>query len=216
MGKGKISRRSPACVSIKFILQSSKLIPCCTGIAHSKQSDRVDLKLVISYGSRKEVWMPPTTVLIVGPSNIPTRFVLFSWLLWDPITENFHPYRPRSSMKQMNQVKVVRSLMVNSYGKSAASPMFSNLLGSRRAIPFPYTSRWLGKPWQLFLPALVLVLSIRSFLQGSPPKRSVTVSWIVNVVSLSHLMKADVEARRSRTRLLLIMPWKSARWFSMS
>ena len=52
---------------------------CCIGTAHSKQLDRVDSKLVTSYGSLKVVWMPPTTALIVGLSNIPTRFVyLFS------------------------------------------------------------------------------------------------------------------------------------------
>ena len=108
-------------------------------------------------------------------------------------------------MKQMNPVKVVRSLTVNSYAKSPASPMFSNLLVLRRAILSPYISPWLGKPWRLSLPVLVLVPSILSFLQGFLPKRSVIVFRIVKVVLLSHLMKAGVEAKRSLTRLSLIL-----------
>ena len=51
---------------------------------------------------------------------------------------------------------ITRSLMVNSYGKSAVSPMFSHLLVLKRAIPSLYTSRWLGKPWLLSLSAEAL------------------------------------------------------------
>ena len=56
----------------------------------------------------------------------------------------FYLYRPQLFMKQMNQVMVVRSLTLNSYGKSVVSPMFLNLLVLRRAILSPaYTSQWL-------------------------------------------------------------------------
>ena len=88
--------------------------------------------------------MPPTTVSIVGPSNILTRFV--HPFLMASIKSRFADFlivhnRPRSFTKQMNPVKVVKSPTRNSYGKSPALPMFLNLLALRKAIPSPYTSQ---------------------------------------------------------------------------